>query len=71
MKRYLVKGTDGNKTIVEVLQKDSRGFTVRMKKERSWGYKEETCTMSEKLFETCVRTGYFMALAVKEEVRTA
>ena len=62
MKQYMVKGDGEYRTYVEVLHKDSRGYTVRMKKERSWGFKEETHTMSVQLFETCVRTGYFTAI---------
>jgi hypothetical protein len=30
-----------------------------MKQERRWGYKEEIYEMSETLFQTCLRTGYF------------
>jgi len=71
MKQYVVKGNGEFRTIVEVLQKDRRGYTVKMKKERSWGYKEEVCTMSEKLFDSCIRTGYLSALHVEKVVRSA
>ena len=69
MKRYRVKGE--GKTLVEVLQKDSRGYTVRMKRERRWGFKEEILLVSDRLFETCLRTGYFTEMKVDEQMRTA
>ncbi len=62
MKQYLVKGSGEQKCYVEVLNKHRSGYTVVMKKERRWGYKEEVYEMSETLFETCLRTGYFVEL---------
>jgi len=71
MKRYMVKGDGEEKTLVEVLQKDSRGYTVRLKRERRWGIREEVHRMSEQLFNTCVRTGYFIEMKTEAQVKTA
>ncbi len=71
MKRYRVKGEGEGKTLVEVLQKDSRGYTVRIKRERRWGFKEEVLLVSDRLFETCLRTGYFMEMKADKQMRTA
>lgn len=71
MQQYRVKGSDSFKTIVEVLQKDRHGYTIKIKKERSWGCKEEVHQMSEQLFDTCVRTGYLVAVSAKAEARSA
>jgi hypothetical protein len=59
MKRYIVKGSGDRKCFVEVLNKHRGGYTLMMKQERRWGYKEEIYEMSETLFQTCLRTGYF------------
>lgn len=71
MKQYMIKGNDSCKTIVEILQKDRHGYTIKMKKERSWGYKEEVHQMSEQLFNTCIRTGYLIELKENMEARSA
>lgn len=71
MKHYVIKGDTEEKTLVEVMQKDSRGYTVRLKKERHWGVREEVHRMSEQLFETCVRTGYFIEMKAEVQIKTA
>ena len=58
MKRYVVKGEGEHRTIVDVLQKDSRGYTLRLRSEKRWGVEEEIHRMSTRLFESCLRTGY-------------
>lgn len=71
MKRYMIKGETEQKTLVEVMQKDSRGYTVRLLKERHWGIREEIHRMSEKLFDICVRTGYFIEMKADVQIKTA
>jgi len=71
MKRYMVKGTENNMRIVEVLQKDRGGYTVKVKQEKRWGFKEEVHQMSADLFETCLRTGYFIEIKSETQVRYA
>ncbi len=71
MKQYIVKGNGEYKTYVDVLEKNSRGYKVRMKQERRWGYKEDIHQMSVSLFETCLRTGYFLEVEKREIARYA
>ena len=71
MKQYIVKGNGEYRTYVDVVEKNSRGYKVRMKQERHWGFKEDVHQMSASLFDTCVRTGYFQALETNEIARYA
>ena len=71
MKHYVVKGDGEYRTYVEVLEKSSSGYTLLMKQERRWGFKETTHQMSTSLFETCLRTGYFIAAESGEIARYA
>ncbi len=71
MKHYMVKGNGEYKTYVEVLEKSSSGYTIRMKHERRWGFKEEIHRMSVNLFDTCLRTGYFIEVETGEIARYA
>lgn len=71
MKRYMIKGDTEEKSRVEVVEKDSRGYTVRVLKERRWGVHEELHRMSIQLFETCLRTGYFIEMKDEMKIKTA
>lgn len=71
MKRYVVKGSGENRTYVEVMQKDRGGYTLRTMTEKRWGIEEHVHRMSGKLFESCVRTGYFIELPADEDARYA
>jgi hypothetical protein len=71
MKRFVVKGSGEYRTYVDVLQKDSRGYTLRLRAEKRWGVEEQTHRMTAKLFESCVRTGYFIEVPAGEKVRYA
>ncbi|MFP4180819.1 MAG: hypothetical protein ACLFSA_12265, partial [Spirochaetaceae bacterium] len=66
MKQYVVKGSGEYKTYVEVLQKDRGGYTLRMRAEKRWGLEEKVHKMSSTLFESCLRTGYFIELPADE-----
>jgi len=67
----MVKGAGEYKTYVDVLQKDSRGYTLRMRAEKRWGIEEQVHQMSAKLFESCLRTGYFIELSATENEKYA
>ena len=71
MKHYIVKGNGEYKTYVDVLEKSSSGYKVRMKQERRWGFKEDIYQMNSSLFETCLRTGYFIEVETDEIARYA
>jgi hypothetical protein len=71
MKRFVIKGTGEYKTYVEVLQKDRKGYTLRLLAEKRWGVEEQVHEMSVKLFESCVRTGYFIELPSGENAKYA
>ncbi|MFO7849698.1 MAG: hypothetical protein R6V67_07035 [Spirochaetia bacterium] len=71
MKQYVVKGSGDHKTYVEVLQKDRAGYTLRMRAEKRWGVEEQVHKMSSPLFESCVRTGYFIELPADENEKYA
>ncbi|WP_020612557.1 OTU domain-containing protein [Sediminispirochaeta bajacaliforniensis] len=67
MQRYRIKGTGNKKTFVEVLHQSSEGYRIRMIREDEWGSSETTDMLSRELFETCIRTGYFLSDAGEEE----
>ncbi len=71
MKRFVVKGTGEYKTYVDVLQKDRRGYTLRLRAEKRWGVEEQVHEMGAALFESCVRTGYFIELPADENAKYA
>jgi hypothetical protein len=71
MQQYIVMGNGEYRTYVDVLEKNSRGYKVRMKQERRWGFKENVHEISRSLFETCLRTGYFKAVETNEVARYA
>lgn len=71
MKRYVVKGEGEYKTYVEVIHKDSRGYKLRVQEEKRWGVEEREYTMSSNLFESCVRTGYFIELPADSQAQYA
>ncbi len=60
MQRYRVKGGSSLKTLVEVLQISSEGYQVRMIREGKWEQSESIELISRDLFETCLRTEYFI-----------
>jgi hypothetical protein len=60
MKQYVIKGEGGCRTFVDVLQKDSKGYKLKIRIEKRWGIEEQIHHMSSRLFESCLRTGYFI-----------
>lgn len=70
MQRYKVKGNDTMRTFVEVLEQSSRGYRVRVIRETRYETKESIELMSRELFETCLRTSYFIPEPVEGELLT-
>ena len=71
MKQYVVKGGGEYKTYVEVLHKDRSGYKLRVREEKRWGVEEQVYRMSTNLFESCLRTGYFVELAADSDAQYA
>jgi hypothetical protein len=46
-------------TWIEVLQRSSEGYRVRIIRDDGWEQLETIESMGSELFETCLRTGYF------------
>lgn len=71
MQRYRVKGSSELKTHVEVLEISAAGYKVRMVREGKWESSESVELISRDLFETCLRTGYFIRDEEQEHERAS
>jgi hypothetical protein len=60
MQRYRVKGNDKIRTIVEVIEQSAEGYRVKMIRETSFDRSQSIEILSKDLFETCLRTSYFI-----------
>ena len=70
-RQFKVMGIEGVDTRIEILNEVSSGYETRVTSTTATGVRESFEIISDELLESCVRTGYLVAVDVAAYVHAA